>query len=69
MNKTEAYKKGLQSGLEDWCLTGTPHRTRECPLKEFDHRIQWQLGRCHGLMEAEELMSHRLDNEVEECNN
>ena len=56
MNKTEAYKKGMESGLLDWCITGAPHRTRECPMKEFDHRIQWQLGRCHGLMEADQII-------------
>jgi len=56
MNKTEAYKKGLQSGLEDWCITGAPHRTRECPLKDENHRLQCQLGRCDGLIEAYQII-------------
>jgi len=61
--KQQAYKQGLQSGLEDWCLTGTPHRTRECPLKDFDHRIQWQLGRVHGFMEADQIIHPETDTE------
>ena len=63
MNKTEAYKQGLQSGLEDWVVTGSPHRTRECPMKEFDHRIQWQLGRAHGFMEADQIIHPEKESE------
>ena len=65
MKNTDAYKQGLQSGLEDWNITGSPHRTRECPMKDFDHRIQWQLGRCHGFQQADKIIHPEMKKDVD----
>ena len=59
MTKTNAYKDGLQSALEDWSLTGTPHRTRKIPPKYLDKRTEWFMGRCHGFQEADRLIHEK----------
>lgn len=59
MTKTQAYKDGLQSALEDWSLTGAPHRTRKMPTKYLDKRAEWFMGRCHGFQEAAKLLNEK----------
>ena len=62
MTNTTAYKDGLQTGLEDWCITGN-HRTRKPPLgMPLEKRSQWFLGRCHGFQEAEKLLNKKDEN-------
>ena len=59
MTKTTAYKDGLQTGLEDWCITGN-HRSRKPPQRmPLEKRTQWFLGRCHGFQEAEKLLEKK----------
>ena len=64
MKNTNAYKQGLRSGMEDWCITGAPHRTRERPdFKKESDSLAWWLGRCHGFEEARSLIYSKKINE------
>ena len=58
--KNDAYKKGLESGLHDWCLTGD-HRTSECPYDSERQSSDWYLGRVHGFMQADEIIHPKKD--------
>jgi len=65
MTKSQAYKDGLQSALEDWSLAGIPHRTRDCPEVDELKRTAWFLGRCHGFQEAESLLKKDTEKDKE----
>ena len=55
--RRDAYKAGMQSALEDWTLSGPPHRTRKPPSGlGLEKRGQWFLGRVHGFHEADAII-------------
>ena len=54
--RTNAYLDGFQSGREDWRIIGPPHARRANTQSNCDKAAEWALGRCHGFMEAQDLL-------------
>ena len=53
---TAPYIKGFEAALNDFVLTGPPHRTTDNPYKSDKDRINWSLGRVAGFQDAHEII-------------
>jgi len=56
MRNNDAYTAGFKTGLQDFSLTGPPHRDSVCPFGKEKQVIDWWLGRVNGFQDAYKLL-------------